>query len=189
MLAALENNIAYFKNVSAAFLGKPVTVAEYKKSRQDAFVALANLSDAFTRMLSEPKFRQNNSEQIHRFVVLNHTLTSHIATLSHYVLPLSSKYASPDFNSIINSDIQQLNAAKKLLNNETVAEAVATTDAHKINERLNSILEKRRKELNEKMFDTETRKLLGELKPVVDQFNLISAIAEDLKKSSKEIKV
>ena len=189
MLAALENNIAYFKNVSAAFLGKPVTVAEYKKSRQDAFVALANLSDAFTRMLSEPKFRQNNSEQIHRFVVLNHTLTSHIATLSHYVLPLSSKYASPDFNSIINSDIQQLNAAKKLLNNETVAEAVVTTDAHKINERLNSILEKRRKELNEKMFDTETRKLLGELKPVVDQFNLISAIAEDLKKSSKEIKV
>ena len=188
MLAALEKNTDYFKNVSAAFLGKPVSIAEYKKSRQDVFVALANLSDAFTRMLSEPKFMQNNSQQIHRFVVLNHTLTSHIATLSHYVLPLSSRYASSDFKSIIETDIRQLQSAKDILNNEPITEVVTSADTHKINERLNSILEKRKDELNNKLFDTETRKLLGELKPVVDQFNLISAIAEDLKKTTREIK-
>src|SRR6185295_8456652 len=45
MLLAMENNIAYFRNVSAAFTGKPVSITEYKKSRQNAFVALANLSD------------------------------------------------------------------------------------------------------------------------------------------------
>ncbi|MGC4035470.1 MAG: FUSC family membrane protein [Chitinophagaceae bacterium] len=189
MLAALEKNIVYFKNVSAAFLGKPVADTELKKSRQDAFVALANLSDAFTRMLSEPKFRQQNSQQIHRFVVLNHTLTSHIATLSHYVLPLSSKYASQDFNSIIRTDIHQLETTKSILHNEPVVENTGKSEAHKINERLSSILEKRRHELDQKLFDTETRKLLGELKPVVDQFNLISSIAEDLKKTSKEIKM
>jgi uncharacterized membrane protein (TIGR01666 family) len=189
MLAVLEKNTDYFKNVSAAFLGKPVSIAEYKKSRQDAFVALANLSDAFTRMLSEPKFIQYNSQQIHRFVVLNHTLTSHIATLSHYVLPLSSRYASPDFTSIIETDIRQLQSAKSILNNEPITDVVTSADTHKINERLNSILEKRRQELDQKLFDTETRKLLGELKPVVDQFNLISSIAEDLKKATREIKV
>lgn len=189
MLAALERNTDYFKNVSAAFLGKPVTIAEYKKSRQDAFVALANLSDAFTRMLNEPRFIQNNSQQIHRFVVLNHTLTSHIATLSHYVLPLSSRHASPDFASIIETDIRQLQSAKDILNNEPITDVVTSADTHKINERLNSILEKRRQELDQKLFDTETRKLLGELKPVVDQFNLISSLAEDLKKTCRELKV
>lgn len=189
MLAALEKNTDYFKNVSAAFLGNPVTITEYKKGRQDAFVALANLSDAFTRMLNEPKFIQNNSQQIHRFVVLNHTLTSHIATLSHYVLPLSSRYASTDFKSIIETDIRQLQSAKDILKNKPITDEASSADTHKINERLNSILEKRREELDNKIFDTETRKLLGELKPLVDQFNLISAIAEDLKKTTSEIKV
>jgi len=190
MLAALENNILYFKNVSAAFSGKPVTIEEYKKSRQNAFVALANLSDAFTRMLSEPKFRQYNSQEIHRFVVLNHTLTSHIATLSHYVTPFSAKYASTDFNSIISADITQLQSANEILKGDwQEPETNSSVIPHKINERLNEMLYKRKQELNEKIFDTETRKSLGELKPVVDQFNLISSIAEDLKKLSKEIKV
>jgi uncharacterized membrane protein YccC len=189
MLTALQNNIAYFKNVSAAFSGKPVSITEYKKSRQNAFVALANLSDAFTRMLSEPKFRQYNSLQIHRFVVLNHTLTSHIATLSHYVMPLSAKYASADFNSIIDQNILQLQTANNILNGQQPENEMGSSEAtHKINERLNDMLYKRKQELNEKIFDTETRKSLSELKPLVDQFNLISAIADDLKKLSKEIK-
>ncbi|MES1214857.1 MAG: FUSC family membrane protein [Bacteroidota bacterium] len=190
MLAALENNIAYFRNVSAAFSGKPVSVGDYKSSRQNAFVALANLSDAFTRMLNEPKIMQFNSQQIHRFVVLNHTLTSHTATLAHYVMPLSAKYASDDFNSIIAADIAQLEAAKNVLNDKSIATAKTEADVqHKINVRLNDMLYKRKQELNEKLFDTETRKLLGELKPVVDQFNLISSIAIDLKKLSGEINI
>jgi uncharacterized membrane protein YccC len=190
MIAALENNIAYFQNVSAAFAGKPVLTEEYKKSRQHAFVALANLGDAFSRMLEEPKFRQHNSQQIHRFVVLSHTLTSHIATLAHYVMPLSAKYASPDFNSIIRTDIAQLQSASDILKGGN-ANKDANDDAisHKINERLKDMLYKRKQELNEKIFDTETRQSLGELKPVVDQFNLISSIAVDLKKISKEIGV
>jgi uncharacterized membrane protein YccC len=190
MIAALENNLIYFKNVSAAFAGKPVSTNEYKKSRQNAFVALANLGDAFSRMLEEPKFRQHNSQQIHRFVVLNHTLTSHTATLAHYVMPLSSKYASADFNSIIRADINQLQSSLGILKGEE--QAVETNDAavsHKINERLKDMLYKRKQELDEKIFDTETRQSLGELKPVVDQFNLISSIAIDLKKLSKEINV
>ena len=188
MLLALENNIAYFRNVSAAFTGKPVTITEYKKTRQNAFVALANLSDAFSRMLDEPKFIQYNRQQIHRFVVLNHTLTSHIATLSHYVLPLSAKYASADFNSIIHADLVQLQTANDILKNGKEIKDVGTSAIpHKINERLNDLLYKRKQELNNKLYETETRKSLGELKSVVDQFNLISSIAEDLKKLSKEI--
>jgi uncharacterized membrane protein (TIGR01666 family) len=190
MIAALENNIGYFRNVSAAFSGKPVAIVNYKSSRQNVFVALANLSDAFTRMLNEPKMMQYNSQQVHRFVVLNHTLTSHIATLAHYVMPLSAKYASDDFNSIIAADLGQLQVAKDILDNKAYEPDKNTADvAHKINERLSNLIYKRKKELNEKIFDTETRKSLGELKPVVDQFNLISSIAADLKKLCGEINI
>lgn len=189
MLDALEKNTSYFKNVSAAFLDKPVPVSEYKKSRQHAFVSLANLSDAFTRMLNEPKFIRNNSQQIHRFVVLNHTLTSHVATLAHYVSPSSSRYASPDFTSIIETNTRLLQDAKSCLSNEPATDGIPVTDTHIINERLNNLLEKRKQELDQKQFHTETRKQLSELKPVVDQFNMISAIARDLKKICKEINV
>jgi uncharacterized membrane protein YccC len=190
MIAALENNIGYFRNVSAAFSGKPVAIVNYKSSRQNVFVALANLSDAFTRMLNEPKMMQYNSQQVHRFVVLNHTLTSHIATLAHYVMPLSAKYASDDFNSIIAADLGQLQVAKDILDNKAYEPDKNTADvSHKINERLSNLIYKRKKELNEKIFDTETRKSLGELKPVVDQFNLISSIAADLKKLCGEINI
>ena len=187
MIAALENNMNYFDKVSAAFAGKPVSIAEYKKSRQQAFVALANLSDAFSRMLEEPRFRQYNSQQIHRFVVLNHTLTSHTATLAHYVLPLSAKYGSADFHSIIRSDLAQLKSALNTLKGgQDETEINDNAVSHKINERLNDMLYKRKQELNEKIFDTETRQSLGELKPVVDQFNLISSVAVDLKKLTKQ---
>jgi uncharacterized membrane protein YccC len=196
MIAALENNKIYFQQVSSAFTGKPVTITEYKKSRQSAFVALANLGDAFSRMLEEPRFRQYNSQRTHRFVVLNHTLTSHIATLAHYVTPISANYAPGDFNSMVQADIIQLQSALQILKGEQTAPAVMHEDdtntnaatSHRINEQLKEMLYKRKQELNEKNFDTETRRSLGELKPVVDQFNLISSIAADLKKVSREIK-
>ena len=44
MTAALQANIVYFKDVAGAFLGSPVTVHQYKLSRKNAYVALANLS-------------------------------------------------------------------------------------------------------------------------------------------------
>ena len=84
-------NKNYFRDVANAFTGNPVTNTIYKVSRKNAFVALANLSDAFSRMLSEPKSKQKNSKELHQFVVLNHMLTSHIATLAYYVRPLAEK--------------------------------------------------------------------------------------------------
>ncbi|HVS95691.1 MAG TPA: FUSC family membrane protein [Puia sp.] len=84
MTAAVRANIAYFKDVTAPFTGRPVTVQQYKLSRKNAFVALANLSDALSRMLSEPRSRQKSVPEMHQFVVANHMLTSHVATLAYY---------------------------------------------------------------------------------------------------------
>ena len=151
-------------------------------------MALANLSDAFSRMLAEPKSKQKNSKQLYQFVVLNHMLTSHIATLSSYVMPLSAKLASPDFIPLINNTVAKLNDAEKIIA-ETPANTAASETLHNnIQQRLQQLLQARRTELQQGILDSETKKQLSEFKPIADQFNFISNIAGDIRKIGAEWK-
>lgn len=188
MLQAISSNKNYFNDIAAAFAGNPVTINSYKLSRKNALVALANLSDAFSRMLAEPKSKQKNSKQLYQFVVLNHMLTSHIATLSSYVMPLSAKLASPDFIPLINNTVAKLNDAEKIIA-ETPANTAAPETLHNnIQQRLQQLLQARRTELQQGILDSETKKQLSEFKPIADQFNFISNIAGDIRKIGAEWK-
>lgn len=185
MLQMLEDNLCYFKNVAAAFTGKPVNITAFKLSRKNAFVALANLSDAFSRMLMEPKRKQKNVRHLQQFVALNQTLSSHIAALSQYTEPLAVRYASEEFVPVINYISTQLEEAKSLLNNKPVpADTGSSTpfSRGKLEKRVEALLEKRRTELLHGLTETETRKTLSELKAIVDQFNFIAGVAADIKK-------
>jgi len=189
MTQSLEDCKNYFTDISGAFIGETFTVTQYKLSRKNAFVSLANLSDAFTRMLSEPKSKQKNSKLIHQFVVLNHMLVSHIATLSYYVEPLAHKYQSDDFIPVIDHVVMQLNEAKAIINEEAVKEeTISKTKDETLDNRVNELLEKRREELQRGVIDTETRKTLSEFKSVVDQFNFIVKITSDSKKICIQMK-
>jgi uncharacterized membrane protein (TIGR01666 family) len=182
MANAIENNIGYFKQIAFAFAGVPFYVTQYKLSRKNAFVSLANLSDVFTRMLSEPKNKQKNSRLIHSFVVLNHMLTSHIATLAYYA-KFSDKYSSKDFEPVINNIILKLSDAKAIINDEPVNEASEEKlHRHLLDERVNVLLEKRREELQRGFTESETKRTLSEFKSIVDQFNFISNISSDIRK-------
>jgi uncharacterized membrane protein (TIGR01666 family) len=182
MSAAIENNLAYFNQIAQVFTGVHLDVTQYKLSRKNAFVSLANLSDAFTRMLSEPKNKQKNSKLMHSFVVLNHMFTSHVATLFYYA-KFSEKYSSKDFEPLINNIISKLNDANAIVNNTPVNDAVDDRmQRHLLNERVNHLLEKRREELHHGFTETETKKTLSEFKSIVDQFNFISNISSDLRK-------
>ncbi|MEP7319889.1 MAG: FUSC family membrane protein [Panacibacter sp.] len=188
MAEALEDNMNYFRHISAAFIGKPFTITQYKLSRKNAFVLLANLSDAFSRMLSEPKSKQKNSKLVQQFVMLNHMLTSHIATLAYYVKPLSEKYSSPDFDAAINSSVMHLqNAKNNILQVHTPAENVDVLEQSNLGKRVNTLLEKRREELQNNLIETDTRKILSEFKSVVDQFSFITKITTDLEKISGQL--
>ncbi len=188
MALAIDDNINYFKDISAAYVGNPVTITDYKLKRKNAFVSLANLSDAFTRMLSEPKSRQKNKKLIHQFVVLSHMLTSHIATLSYYLKPFAERYTSHDFLSIISNTIGQLEDAKKIIIEVHADIPENTIQRHSLNRRVQSLMEKRRDELQRGLTDTITRETLSEFKSIVDQFNFISNIAFDIKKACSQLK-
>jgi uncharacterized membrane protein YccC len=81
MQKILDANRAYFlaawKQLSPATSDK----AAYNSARNDAIVALTNLSDIFQQMLVEPG-QSKRSALIHQFVIASHALTSRISALS-----------------------------------------------------------------------------------------------------------
>ena len=80
--AVLKSNIAYLDKLRTIFLGRPISLLEYKLVRKDMYISMANLSAAFQRMLSEPASKQKNEKDLYEFTVLNNVLSANIASLS-----------------------------------------------------------------------------------------------------------
>lgn len=85
MANVLEANIHYLKKLKEILYGIKIPSLDYKLVRKELFVSTANLSAALHRMLSEPKSKQKNRKEIYEFVVLNHVLSSNIASLTSTV--------------------------------------------------------------------------------------------------------
>lgn len=82
MQQVLKANNNYLRKLTDLLSGKVVSMPEYKLVRKEVYVSAANLSAAFQRMISEPKRKQKNQKEVQKFVVLNHMLTSYIATVA-----------------------------------------------------------------------------------------------------------
>jgi uncharacterized membrane protein (TIGR01666 family) len=92
----LEANVAYLQKVMDVLSGNKISVTEYKLARKEVYISSANLSAAFQRMLSEPVSKQKNKNEIHQFVVLNHTLFSNVASIaSGKIVKEPHKYPEP----------------------------------------------------------------------------------------------
>jgi uncharacterized membrane protein YccC len=185
MTAALQANIDYFRDVAAAFMGRPVSVQQYKLSRKHAFVALANLSDAFGRMLSEPQRQQKKMTEMHQFVVSNHMLTSYIATLAYYMEPLAMKYANPALQPVVDDITLRLESSVDILEERPVGKRMreqslfeGTTDLQRSSAEASTALQSR------PIGAIRGSGLATELQPVADQFGFIAKVASDIRRLS-----
>ena len=84
LIEMLEANLAYYHQVSQLYFGVKYERVPYKIIRKEVFVRSANLASGFQRMYSEPKHKQLNINEVHEFSVLNHLLSSYVATLALY---------------------------------------------------------------------------------------------------------
>ncbi|MBC6611986.1 FUSC family protein [Hymenobacter sp. BT507] len=82
MRAVLQANMIYLQQIAQRLSGQPPSLTDYKLARKDVYISSANLGAAFQRMLSEPKSKQRHNSDVHRFVVLNHILSSNMATVA-----------------------------------------------------------------------------------------------------------
>ncbi|MBV9989184.1 MAG: hypothetical protein JO301_16010, partial [Chitinophagaceae bacterium] len=181
----LADIIDYYRVTAGIFTGKQAPQHETVLLRKNSWVSMANLSDAFTRMLSEPKSKQRNIEYIHQFVVAVHMLNSHIATLSYYSDPVEPEYISTDYDPLIQASIQALQQARQLLTDTTPKKDFIRPDAGQIrllDQRVNTLVRKRQEELRSGQLETSTRKTLSEFKSITDQFYFIYKISVDVEK-------
>jgi uncharacterized membrane protein YccC len=111
----LTANVNYLVKVAESISGIPVSVTEYKLARKEVYIKSANLSAAFERMTSEPKNKQRQIKDVHKFVVLNHILSSYVATVASAVSNKDMQRSSGENLKLIKRSIALLNdSAKKL---------------------------------------------------------------------------
>lgn len=180
IISVVETNREYFLTVAQFFTGNAPDVTTYKLARKNAFVALANLSDIFQRMLSEPKNQQPGLRHYHQFVSATHLLTSHIAALAYYADRFGNKYAQEDFGPMIREIKKRFNLALNIIESKDAA-VPAEPARMPIHKKVQQLLAQRREEIS-KGIESDAqivRRTLSELKTITDQFELIHANVSD----------
>ena len=130
MIKVLQANKNYLQQLAAYFSGQVHSQLEYKLVRKELYVSTANLAAAFQRMLSEPKSKQRNSQEIYEFVVLNHVLSSNIASLTASIINQQQGMYAREALLPVKKSITILQESLFQLNNEAaVKELTVSTGA------------------------------------------------------------
>ncbi|WP_461452151.1 FUSC family protein [Mucilaginibacter sp.] len=108
-------NANYLTKIAESLSGKTIDITEYKLARKDVFVKSGNLSAAFERMTSEPKSKQRNVKEVHKFVVLNHILSSYVATVAAELMEKNLPNPKPEIVRSVRKSLAMLNEASKKL--------------------------------------------------------------------------
>lgn len=158
--SSLRANAFYFKYVTESFKNDLMEVPYYKLLRKEAYVALANLSDAFQRMLSEPENKQYKGPEVYNMVVNSHLFLSHTSTLASYIPVLKYKIKNPHFADIVKDTLASIETG-----------VITTASTVSIKDEVKQILE-----------DPD---MMSDKAKAGDQYVLVKAITEQLQYTHK----
>jgi uncharacterized membrane protein YccC len=188
LTAAVQANSKYFTAVTAFFHSKSYQATlEYKLSRKAAFVALANVSDALQRMLSEPKSKQEHLAEYHQLVTASHMLTSYIASLAYYAERYDKRYDVNDLKPMMQYIARQFVLLKEVA--EQPGTMVQKSDPFPVNKKLKELLAQRRSEIDIAVPSDVSviAKTVSMMKTIADQMKLVNAAVEDMMKVLRAI--
>ncbi|ROI00313.1 FUSC family protein [Chryseobacterium daecheongense] len=186
MKKSAECNLIYFQSVIAKFMQENTDIEDYKVKRKNAIIALANLSDNFQRMISEPKNQQKKLEVVHQFVATSHLITAYTASFSQYSQD-NKKFPEIDFegwNRKIEAEMMQVS---NLLQGEKINETLKMESRLEPEDSsLEDLLLKRKTEIEENDIvdrrDPDRISHLTELKNIHDILELIYDVAKEQRK-------
>lgn len=192
MKKSAEANLLYFQSVISKFLEEGHDIEEYKVKRKNAIISLANLSDNFQRMISEPKNQQKKLEVVHQFVATSHLITAYTASLSQYVKD-DEKYPEIDADGWSRKIEAEMQKVSKLLNGEEINETLnMESRIEPEDSSLEDLILKRRTELIENetydLRDPDKISHLTELKNIHDVLELIYDVAKEQRKVIEKYK-
>lgn len=186
MKKSAESNLTYFHSVMSKFLNENFDVENYKVKRKNAIISLANLSDNFQRMISDPKNQQKKLEVVHQFVATSHLITAYTASLSQYAKS-NQQYPEIDSESWSKKIESEMNQVSAILNGDKITETLKMDSRLEPEESsIENMLHKRKTELleNEHFDIRDPNKIshLTELKNIHDVLELIYDVAKEQRK-------
>lgn len=190
MKKSSKSNANYFKAAMDFFKDENIGIQEYKLKRKDAIIDLANLSDNFQRMISDPKNQQKRMEQVHQFVNTAHLITAYIASFSQY--PKNAKdYPEIDFDSWNRKISAELLRTGLILEQKKFDVDIVEESRLKPEDSVNQLLEKRKKEISESEImnrrDPNRITHLTELKNLQEILELIYDVAKEQRKVAEKL--
>ncbi len=188
MKVLVEANRNYFNAVASLLKSSAQQESLYKSSRKQAFVALANLSDNFQRILSEKKNKTDMSFY-HQFVSSSYMLTAHVASLPTLIKRYDDNLKDIDFNPLLNNINDKFKRAELVIKGETLKTSVSNRNVP-ITNKIQTLLLQRQKEIEEGKSDskTQTRSMLTSIKTITDELEIIDSIINDEVKILQKIK-
>ena len=184
------SNLEYFRAVMDLFSEKKLGIENYKLKRKDAIISLANLSDSFQRMISDPKNQQKRLENVHQFVNTGHLITAYIASLSQYTKS-ADQYPEIDFEGWNTKISAELRATNLILNKETAFEQTLHESQIRPEDSVEKLLERRKKEISEtEVFnrrDPNRITHLTELKNLSEILDLLYDVAKEQRKVAEKL--
>lgn len=170
LIEMLEANLAYYHQVSQMYFGEEYQRVPYKIVRKEVFVRSANLASGLQRMFSEPKHKQLSIKEVHKFSVLNHLLSSYVATLA--------LYSREHFDSLPSFDkLVEITANTELLMKEAI----------KIIEKSDFVVKENIQLL--KLKNNQTEEMDESTILITEQFINIQKVAYDICKISERIEL
>lgn len=190
MKKAAASNLKYFSGVMDFFETKSEIVQEYKMKRKDAIIDLANLSDNFQRMISDPKNQQKKLEHIHQFVNTSHLITAYIASLSQYS-KTTKEYPEIDFDGWRRKISAELLRTNFILKGEESEKTMLEDSNLQPDDSVDALLELRKKEIFENEIsnrrDPNRITRLTELMNLQEIFELIYDVAKEQRKGAEKL--
>lgn len=190
MKKSSKSNANYFKAAMDFFKDENIGIQEYKLKRKDAIIDLANLSDNFQRMISDPKNQQKKMEQVHQFVNTAHLITAYIASFSQYSKS-AKDYPEIDFDSWNRKISAELLRTGLILEQKKFDVDIVEESRLKPEDSVDQLLEKRKKEISESEImnrrDPNRITHLTELKNLQEILELIYDVAKEQRKVAEKL--
>lgn len=185
MQKAAKSNLIYFQNVWERFTKKIPHSESYKIARKDAIINLANLSDNFQRMLSDPKNQQKKMQAVHQFVNTSHLITAYTASLAQYANS-ENEFEEIDHEKWYKKISFELKRITLLLEDKKnqISEELPQDEPENI---LESLIQQRKQEISENEFfdirDPKRITKLTELKNIQEILELLCDVTHEQRKA------
>jgi len=188
MKKSSKSNLDYFRLIMDHFMKKELQDQDFRISRKNAIIDLANLSDNFQRMISDPKNQQRKLETVHQFVTTTHLITAYTASLSQYAKS-GHDFPEIDFQNWKIKISAELLRTSSLLFQQDLDEQNKFDSRIKPEDHVSDLLEKRKAELENQAISDDrifTVSHLTEIKNIKELLELIYDVAKDQRKIIEE---